>query len=76
MNVKIGKYPDSRNFSYDERLRELGLFTLEKAPGIPLCSLPVLEGSLQAGGGTNIFHGFTVIGQDGMTLNYSSAEVG
>jgi len=28
------------------RLRELGLFSLEKAPGRPQCSLPVLEGSV------------------------------
>jgi len=36
--------------SYEESLRELGLFNLEKAPGRPHCGLPVLEGSLQAGG--------------------------
>ena len=33
-------------FSYEERLRELGLFSLEKAPGRPHCCLPVLEGSI------------------------------
>ena len=32
--------------SYEERLRELGLFSLEKALGRPLCGLPVLEGSI------------------------------
>jgi len=32
---------------YEERLRELGLFSLEKAPGRPYGSLPVLEVSLQ-----------------------------
>ena len=31
------------HLSYEERLRELGL---EKAPGRPHCSLPVLEGSV------------------------------
>jgi len=36
--------------SYDERLRELGLFSLEKALGRPHRHLPVLKMSLQAGG--------------------------
>ena len=30
--------------SYEKRLRELGLFRLEKALGGPHCGLPVLEG--------------------------------
>ena len=34
------------HLSYAERLRELGLFSLEKAPGTPHCGLPVLEGSI------------------------------
>jgi len=37
------------HLSYEERLWELGLFRLEKAPGRSHCSLPVLEGNLQAG---------------------------
>jgi len=32
---------------YKDRLREMGLFSLEKAPGGPYSSLPVPEGGLQ-----------------------------
>ena len=38
------------HLSYEERLRELSLFSLEKALGRPHCGLSVLERSLQAGG--------------------------
>jgi len=35
-----------KHLSYEEGLRELGLFSLEKALRGPHCSLPALEGSL------------------------------
>mgnify|MGYP001856955373 CR=1 FL=1 len=34
-----------KSLSYEERLREIDLFSLEKSPGRPQCSLPVLNGS-------------------------------
>jgi len=34
------------HLSYEDRLRELGLFSMEKAPGRPHCDLPILDGSL------------------------------
>ena len=36
---------------YEERLRELGLFSLKKAPGRSHCGLPVFERRLNVGGG-------------------------
>ena len=36
-----------QQFSYEERLRELGLFSLEKAAGRPHCGLPVSKGTLK-----------------------------
>ena len=34
------------HLSYEEKLRELGLLSLEKPLGGPNCCLPVLEGSI------------------------------
>jgi len=39
-----------KHLSYEEGLRELDLFSLEKTLGRSQCGLPVVEGSLQAGG--------------------------
>ena len=41
--------------SHRGRLRELGFFSLEEALGRLHCSLPVLEGNLQAGGGLTFY---------------------
>ena len=45
------------HLSYEERLRELDLFSLEKAPGRPHCGLPVLEGSVLTGRGAAVYKG-------------------
>lgn len=43
------------HLSCTERLRKLSFFRLEKGPGCPHCSLPVLEESLQAGVGPTFY---------------------
>ena len=57
MDPEEGHEDDQRAeaFPCEERLRELGLCSLDKALGRPHCSLPALEGSLQAGGGLNFY---------------------
>ena len=45
------------NFPYEDRLRGLGLFSLEKAPERPYSSLPVLKGGLQERWGGTLYQG-------------------
>jgi len=45
------------NLSPEARLRELGLFGLEKAAGRLHCSLAILKGSLKAGGKSTFYTG-------------------
>ena len=56
------------HFSFEGRLRELGLFSLEKAPGSPVCSLPLL-GSRVRRSEADFFRGLIAVGQAGMALN-------
>ena len=42
---------------HEERLRELGLFSLEEAQGRPYCSLELPEGSLYRAGGRPLLSG-------------------
>lgn len=44
-----------KNLYYEERLEELGLFSMEKTPGRSHCSLPVFEGSFSTGGGLTFY---------------------
>ena len=57
------------HLSCGEELSELGLFSFEKALGRPLCSFPLLEGSLQTGQRSTFLHRPIVIRQKGMALN-------
>ena len=42
---------------YEDRMRELGLFSLEKTPGRPYSGLPVLKGGLQERWGGTHYQG-------------------
>ena len=56
------------HLSYEDRLRELGLFSLGKTPGRPHCSLPVFERSL-CRRKMNFLRDLIVIEQGEMALN-------
>ena len=45
------------HLSSEERLREQGLFSLEKAPGRPHFGLPAFEGGVETGGGMAVYEG-------------------
>ncbi|GAB0204368.1 mitochondrial enolase superfamily member 1 [Grus japonensis] len=45
------------HLSYEDTLRELGLFSLEEAPGRPNCGLPVPEGGLQESWRGTVYQG-------------------
>ena len=57
------------HLSYEERLRELCLFSLEKTSGRPHCGCSVLEESLQAGRRLTFCTAQLVMGQGRMALN-------
>ena len=52
-------------FFYEERMRELGLFSLEKAPRICHCGVPVVKGRelINRRRKTNFLNDLIVIGQ-------------
>ena len=56
------------HFSSGERLKELGLLSLEKNPQRPHCGLPALKGAYERRG-TDFLRGLIVTGQGGMVLN-------
>ena len=57
------------HLSCEERLKESGLFSLEKAAGRPYCSLSALKMGLMRKMGTDFSAGSVAIGQGVTVLN-------
>ena len=66
------------HLSYEERLRELGLFSLEKRRlrGDLIVAFQYLKGTYKQEGLYGCLRGWIVIGQGGMVLNRDGEDLG
>ena len=62
-------------FLIADRLREMGLFSLEKTLGRPCSGLPVLEGGLQESWGEIFLKRHVVTGRGETVLNWKSVDL-